>query len=265
MNFNFNNQDRQINKKLLFKLTDKERLIYEKLKKEVLTEKIVIQIGQKFSGLDYNSITPETVNTTFREIKANSVIWQRKIDISNDVLTAIKKSDANMKMLLKIFFENESKNTIIEPNWYVINVLHSTLGIDFISLNQKKAAWLNSLPLKQRYSSEWELVEPLLYMLETDEGKTLIDHLYKCKTNICRCKKGKRGLNALIAKTEELSKELEEQYKISNIMIKEDANSVSKFIRKIMNVYHVTNMIYYINKKENQLSELTETHEIKEG
>lgn len=252
MNFSFNDQGRQINRKLMFRLTEKERAVYERLKKEVPAEKIVVHIGQKFSSLDYNSITPETVNETFKEVKANSVLWQRKIDIANDVLTAMKKSEANPKMLLKIFFENDAKNTMVEPNWYVMNVLHASVGLDFISLSQKKTAWLNSLPLRQKYLSEWELIEPLLYMMGTEEGKLLVGHLYECKANICRCKKGKKGLNALIKKTEELSKDLEEQYRISNTLIKEDIDAASNFVRKMMDVYHVTNIIYSLNKKDSR-------------
>lgn len=264
MNFSFNDQDRQINRKLMFKLTEKERAVYERLKKEVPTEKIVVHIGQKFSTLDYNSITPETVNETFKEVKANAVLWQRKIEIAKDVLTAIKRSEANPKMLLKIFFENDSKNTMVEPNWYVMNVLHSSVGLDFVSMSQQKAGWLNSLPLKQKYLSEWELIEPLLYMIGTEEGRKFIEHLYGCKATICRCKKGKKGMDALIKKTEELSKDLDEQYRISNALIKEDIYAASNFVRKMMDVYHVTNMIFALNKKDSQYCDGTQNQESNE-
>ena len=214
MGFYFENKkyNQQLDKSLFFKLSETEKELHSRLKQLMPIEEIVIEIGSVFSNSDYKNLTKNEMEKIIYNAKSKTVEWERKINAVDDFLTALKKSNANPKMILKIFFENPREKVI------------ST--------------------------------DPLFNLLDTEEGHSFIKHLYECKNTICNCVEAKQKLNKMIKVVKEQKVVLENEYKLYDNLTKENFQTVSNYINKIMDVYWITNLIYDLQKEKAQIKKM---------
>lgn len=231
------------------KLSPKERRIFEKLEQRVKPEDIIIYLGKRFGDKRYG-FSEDEIEKTCIEMRKNSILFERNMKIAKEIFVAIKKTNANPKMLLKIFFENGKTKAISKPYWELMRTMYSILGVKMINLNKNEINWIESLITREKLASEWEAVESLFYVLDTEEGHKLIDHLYNCKTTICKCKEKKKMLDDVIKKIEYIRKGINDQYIIYSILSREDKKEVIEFINKIIDIYWFTNFIYSLKTKK---------------
>jgi hypothetical protein len=232
------------------KLSPEEKRIFEKLETRVKPEDIIIYLGRRFGNKSRAELSENEVENICIEMRKNSVLFERNMKIAREIFVGIKKMDANPKMLLKIFFENEKTKMIEKPNWELMRTMYSILGVKLVNLTKNEANWIESLVTREKIASEWEVVESLFYALDTEEGHKLIDHLYNCKSTICRCGEKKKMLNDIIKKIDHIKKEINNQYIIYSILSREDRKNVTEFLNKIIDVYWFTNFLYTINTKK---------------
>lgn len=244
LNFNEEKNNRKLDKKIFFKLTTKEREIYNNLKKRVDPERIILSIGDTFSKTEYRNLTENSLIWILSKAKSNAVEWERKMDAAEDFLTAVKKSDSNPKMIYKIFFSSGSKNE--KPFWELTRTMYSIMGIRFFNLTRSEVEWINSIGLKNKYASEWEIIDPLFNILDTTEGHEFIEYMYECRKNICNSIKTKIMLNKLIDKSKEYKNEMKKEYIVYETLLKEKPRIVIGLIEKCMDVYWITHLFYVL-------------------
>ncbi|MEM3369628.1 MAG: hypothetical protein QXE90_02120 [Candidatus Micrarchaeia archaeon] len=248
MKFNFDNEnyDRQLDKNVFFKLNAKEKEVYLKLKKHVPVEEIILTIGDTFSKVDYRNLEKEKLIDLLAMSKSNAVLWERKMEAAEDVLTAVKRSGSNPKMIFNLFFRNRTSKKAEKPYWELTRTMYSILGIKFFDISREEIVWLNSIGLKNKYVSETEIIDPLFNILDTKEGHEFINHLYLCKNTICTCVESKKGINELIEKTREYKREIKNEFIIYDTLIKEDLNIVMSLINRCMDMYWITHLFHIL-------------------
>ncbi len=248
MKFNFDNENyaRQLDKNVFFKLSAKEKEVYLKLKRQIPVEEIILTIGDVFSKVDYRNLEKDKLIDLLAMSKSNAVLWERKMEAAEDVLTAVKRSGSNPKMIFNLFFRNRSGKKAEKPYWELTRTMYSILGIKFFDLSREETAWLNSIGLKNKYVSETEIIDPLFNILDTKEGHEFINHLYLCKNTICTCVESKKGITELIEKTKEYKKEIQNEFIIYDILIKEDVNTVLSLVNRCMDMYWITHLFHIL-------------------
>lgn len=248
MKFNFDNENyaRQLDKNVFFKLSAKEKEVYLKLKRQVPVEEIILTIGDVFSKVDYRNLEKEKLIDLLAISKSNAVLWERKMEAAEDVLTAVKRSGSNPKMIFNLFFRNSSSKKAEKPYWELTRTMYSILGVKFFDIGREEIAWLNSIGLKNKYVSETEIIDPLFNILDTKEGHEFINHLYLCKNTICTCVESKKGITELIEKTKEYKKEIQNEFIIYDILIKEDLNTVLSLVNRCMDMYWITHLFHIL-------------------
>jgi len=251
---NFNGKEKsnenEFKRTIRLKLSPKEKRIFEKLEARVKPEDIILYLGRRFGHKNMSELSENEVENACIEMRKNSVLFERNMKIAREIFLGIKKTNANPKMLLKIFFENEKTKTTEKPNWELMRTMYSILGVKLVNLTKSETGWIESLITREKIASEWEAVESLFYALDTEEGRKLIDHLYRCRSTICRCKGKKKMLNDVIKKIEEIRKEINSQYIIYSILSREDKIDVTGFLNKIVDVYWFTNFLYTIKTQK---------------
>lgn len=228
-------------------LGGKEREIYFRLLKKMPSESIMLSIGIKFRENDaIKELSAENISSTCHDAKESTVNAQRKIGAGLDILTAVRDSGANPRMMYRMIFEHapgiwkpiNSGKAVLD--WPGIKFIHSTLGAGFVDLDNDRISlkWLSELRLKQRYASEWEKIDPILTLLESPEGRLLVEHLHQCRANPCRCAEGKERLNHLIKSATRWHCQLERDFEICDTLIKESNDDVKfRFVKAVADVY----------------------------
>lgn len=259
MKFNIGNEncEKYFNKKIFFRLTQKEKEVYLKLKRKIPVENIIVNIGETFSNTNYKSINKSEMVDILLNARSNAIGWERKLDTAEDVLTSIKKTNANPKMIAKMFFANPKTGKIEKPFWELTRTMYSIIGIKYFTITKEDVMWLNCLNLKNKYASEVEIIEPLFHILDTKEGHEFIEHLCECKNTICDCIDGRKKLNELIYKIKEYKEEIEYEFEIYNTLIKENPDVVLGLIDKSMDIYFITKLFYIIKKGKTILNKNT--------
>ncbi|MEM3408091.1 MAG: hypothetical protein QXF07_00960 [Candidatus Micrarchaeia archaeon] len=254
MKFNFDNEkyNRQLDKNVFFKLSAKEKEIYLKLKKQVPVEEMILSIGDTFSKVNYKELEKEKLMEILSKAKSNSVIWERKMNAAEDILTAIRRSGSNPKMIFNLFFGKKNKK-IEKPYWELTRTMYSIMGTKFLTITNEEIGWLNAIGLKNKYASEIEIIDPLFNILDTKEGHEFINHLYICKNTICTCIESRKLINELIEKTKEYKKEMQNEFIIFDILMKEEPNAVISFINKCMDLYWITHLFHVLKTGKERL------------
>lgn len=234
--------------RILRSLKAPERKFYFELAKKIPPERILEKIGSQFSG--NRRLMKSNISDTCRDLKGGTVTGQRVMEIGLDVLTAVKKSDADLKILQRMLFgfrfsikhqapSPEANKTFFGHSEKVFWRMFSDLGTDFLlELDEGEKNWLSRLPTKQKYAYEWEMINPLLTLMEGEEGKFLLDHLSKCTATPCRCREAKDRLNLLINSAKVYHRDFNNQFVIFDSLIRERNEDVKfGFVKAIVDIY----------------------------
>ena len=238
-------ESKVVDQKIRQSLGGKEREIYFRLLKKMPPESVMLSIGVKFRENDaIGGLSVENISSTCRDARESTVNAQRKIGAGLDILTTVKDSGANLKMMYRIIFTHapgiwkpiDSEKAVLD--WPGIKFIHSALGMGFVELDRISLKWLSELRLKQRHSSELELIDPMLTILESPEGRLLVEHLHQCRANPCKCAEGKDRLNHVIRSATRWHRQLERDFEICDILIKENNDDVKfRFVKAVADIY----------------------------
>ncbi|VVB73879.1 Uncharacterised protein [uncultured archaeon] len=178
-----------------------------------------------------------------RDARESTVNAQRKVEAGLDVLAAMKDSGADPKTMYRMIFGHARDpwapaSDAVVLDWNGIGVIHSVLGPKFMDFDRESLRWLGMLPLKHVYASEWEKVDPVLTLLESPEGRLLVEHLHRCRATPCRCAEGKERLNCLIGSATRWRRKLEIDFEIHDTLTKEDRDDVKfRFVKTVTDIY----------------------------
>jgi hypothetical protein len=189
-----------------------------------------------------------------RDLRENAVVWQRNIELSLDIFAAIRDSGANPQMLYRVLFRHaqgklnpiRSDKAVID--WNFLKSMHLDLGKDyfkhFAEPSREELYWLSKLPVRNRFSSELEMLDLICFQIESDEGRQLIEHLHCCKSSFCRCNEGMDRLNAVIGGAKKQLSYLEEKFRICDALIRESDDEVRfRFVKVVLGAYDELNEI----------------------
>ena len=238
-------ESKVVDQRIRRSLGGKEREIYFRLLKKMPPESVMLGIGVKFRESDaIKGLSVKNISSTCRDSRESIVNTQRKIGAGLDILTAVRDSGANPKMMYRMVFTHAPGiwkpigNEKAVLDWPGIKFIHSTLGMGFVDLDRISLKWLSELPLRQRHSSEWELIDPMLTLLELPEGRLLVEHLHQCRANPCKCAEGKDRLNHVIKNAIKWHRQLERDFEICDILIKENNDDVKfRVVKAVADVY----------------------------
>ena len=242
-------ESKAVDQRIRQSLNGKEQELYSKLLMKVSPEGIMLSVGVNFHDQlpQYwhdQGINVSNISDVCRDIRENSVICRRNITAGLGVFTAVRNSDANPRMIYRMIFSHapgignpiHSEKAVLD--WNGIKNIHSALGYRFVELDKVSLKWFTGLPLKQEYSSELELIEPMLALIESIEGRSLIEHLHRCNATVCRCSEGKERLNHLIRSATRWQGQHEKDYRICDALIREDSEETKLgFVMAITGVY----------------------------
>lgn len=242
-------ESKAVGQRIRQSLNGKEQELYSKLSMKISPEGIMLSVGVNFyDQLPHywrdQKISVSNISDVCRDIRENSVICRRNITAGLDFFTAIRDSGANPRMVYRMIFAHapgiwnpiNSEKAVLD--WNGIKNIHSALGYKFVDLDRESLKWFNELPLKQRYSSELELIEPMLALIESMEGRLIIEHLHRCNATVCRCNEGKERLNNLIRSAAHWQSQHEKDYKICDTLVREDSEETKfGFVRAITGIY----------------------------
>jgi len=256
-------ESKAVGQRIRQSLNGKEQELYSRLLMKMPPEGIMLSVGVNFhdqlphywrdQGIDVSNISD-----VCRDIRENSVICRRNITAGLDVFTAVRNSGANPRMIYRMIFSHapgiydpiRSEKAVLD--WNGIKNIHSALGYRFVGLDEKSLKWFSGLPLKQRYSSELELIEPILALIESKEGRLVIEHLHRCSATVCRCIEGKERLNRLIKSATRWQGQHEKDYVICDTLIREDSEETKLgFVMAITGIYREITRTGTKDKTEN--------------
>jgi len=263
-----NQNSRVIRQKILQSLKDKERDLFFRMMQRVSPERIVSDIGVNFR--DLKSISTSNVTERCRSIREQTVMWQRRVSGGLDAFIAMRKMDIDMKELQKVFLgyavnkkdplSPAVKETFFGRQSRAYWKMYSDLGDVMLDLN-RELGWFGRLPTRQKYASEWEVIGHVHSLLESDEGKLLLDHVNRCTVTPCRCSEAKNRLNILIWSAKGWNKDLGRQYMIFDTLIRENSNATKLgFIKAVADIYKAMETAGTIDQKSSKATEKRSTN-----
>jgi len=160
-NLHFNSlKSKVVDQRIRQSLGGKEREIYFRLLKKMSPESVMLCIGVKFreSGA-VRGLSVDNILIACHDARESTVNAQRKIGAGLDILTAVRDSGADPKMMYRTIFAHSpgiwkpiaSEKAVLD--WPGIKFIHSALGAGFVELDMISLKWLSGLPLKQMYAS----------------------------------------------------------------------------------------------------------------
>jgi len=250
--------------RILRSLKGDERKLYSELARKVSPEHILSAIGSRFSrynetsdqsnepheAADQQILSPSNITDRCREFREETVGEQRLLDTGLDILIAVRKLDADLRDLQRVFLGCASNPLDKSPSAAASKAffghspgvfwrMYEDFGASFlVDLDTKEKDWLYRLPLRQRYASEWEMIYPAHWVLRTEEGDLLMDHLGKCKATPCKCVEAKDRLNLLIKSTKSRYRGVEMQFAVCDALMRERSEE-KKFglVKAIADIY----------------------------
>lgn len=244
-------------------LNGRERELYFRLLKRMPPESIVKSIGVGFKKTGaIKDLVKSDVSAVCRQLKENAVLRQRTIGAGIDILTAIKESSTDPKMIYSILFENTQGGIPgrerAVPDWHSIVTLHSTLPIEsFIQLDRENLKWLAALSTRQkRYASELEMTNDLLTFILL-HGREFIEHLHYCNATFMRCGDCRGRFNYMMNSANHSYSDLEQESEVYDMLIREENDETKlRFVKGIVDVYDsfVTQVIPKVKNKYDNIN-----------